>query len=79
VRYVRCEVLTIQEQTYMKIRLFRLAQKRWKLSFRDCGRLFAEYHVYDLVDELYEEFHVQGDGANLDEIEDILRARGAHI
>ena len=69
-------MLTIQEQTYMKIRLFRLAQKRWKLSFRDCGRLFAEYHVYDLVDELYDLFKVQGDGVNLDEIEDIFRAQG---
>lgn len=69
-------MLTIQEQTYMKIRLFRLAQKRWKLSFRDCGRLFAEYHVYDIVDELYDLFKVQGDGVNLDEIEDIFLAQG---
>lgn len=60
------------EITWMKVRLFRLAQQRWNLGFKECGAVFEKHHIYDIVDEMYDEFHVQGDEANLDEIEDMI-------
>lgn len=61
-----------EEMTYMKVRLFRLAQQRWGLGFKECGAFFKEHHIYDLVDKFYESFHVQGDEVNLDEIEEVI-------
>ena len=61
-----------EEMTYMKVRLFRLAQQRWEMSFKECGAFFKKNHIYDLVDQYYERFHVQGDEVNLDEIEEII-------
>lgn len=63
----------------MKVRLFRLAQKRWKLDFAECSNLFNRYHLYDVIDELYEEFHVQGDDTNLDELQEIIEKQGGII
>lgn len=69
----------LSEKTYMKVRLFRLAQKRWNMNFEQVSELFNRYHLYDAIDELYEEFHVQGDGANLDELREIIEKQGGTI
>lgn len=68
----------LSEKTYMKVRLFRLAQKRWHLDFKQCSELFNHYHLYDVIDELYEEFHVQGDETNLDELQEIIEKQGGN-
>lgn len=67
------------EITYMKVRLFRLAQKRWKTDFAHTGDIFSRYHLYEYIDDMYEEFHVQGDDVNLDELQDYLRRQGVSV
>lgn len=69
----------LSEKTYMKVRLFRLAQKRWHLDFDQCSSIFNKYHLYDVIDDLYEEFHVQGDDADLDELQKIVSKQGGDI
>lgn len=69
----------LSEKTYMKVRLFRLAQEQWNLNFKQCSDLFNQYHLYDVIDDLYEEFHVQGDNVNLDELQEIIEKQGGTI
>lgn len=69
----------LSEKTYMKVRLFRLAQKEWNLDFNACGELFRKYQLYDVIDELYDTFHVQGDQANLDELRAVIDHDGEKL
>lgn len=65
-----------QQITYMQVRLTRMAAERWHLSLADAARLFAENHVYEYVRDGFGVFHVQGDIANLDDIDMYLHGRG---
>ena len=61
----------------MQIRLFRMACKRWGKSTAECVGIFEKYNLDKYIFDLYEIYHVQGDEANLDDIEEYLRKRGA--
>ena len=61
---------------HMQVRLFRLACKRWRMDTVTCAELFDLFRVDELIKDLYGLFHVQGDDANMDEIEAYLKARG---
>ena len=65
------------EILHMKIRLFRLACKQWGKSIDDCAGIFEKYKIDSYIEDLYEIMHVQGDEANLMEIEEYLEAQGA--
>lgn len=41
----------------------------------DVAKLFAKNDVYVFIREMYEEFHVQGDSANLEEIKEFLKGK----
>lgn len=64
---------------FMQVRLFRLAQIRWKKEVADCEDIFDKYEVNDYIETCYEEYHVQGDESNLDDIEKYLYNKGAII
>jgi len=64
---------------FMQVRLFRLAQVRWNKKVADCVDIFDKYEVNDYIETCYEEYHVQGDEANLDDIEKYLYNKGANI
>lgn len=61
----------------MQIRLFRLACKKWNKKTLECAEIFDKYDVDKYISELYELFHVQGDDANLDDIETYLENNNA--
>ena len=63
----------------IQIRLFRLAQNKWNLDEEKCSELFNKYKIYDYIETCYEFFHVQGDEANLTDIEKYLKNNGAEI
>ena len=63
----------------IQIRLFRLAQSKWDLDEEKCSELFNKYKIYDYIETCYEFFHVQGDDANLNDIENYLKNNGAKI
>ena len=63
----------------MQVRLFRKAWKRWKKTLQECADLFDRYHVDRYISDAYELFHVQGDDANLFEIEQYLIRQGVTL
>lgn len=65
------------EMILLQVRLFRLAMESWQKSQQDIASLFRKNEVYKFICDMYEEFHVQGDDANLKEIEAYLKGKGA--
>ena len=63
----------------LQVRLFRLAQMRWDKSAIECEQIFRDYDVNDYIKDCYEEYHVQGDEANIDDVEAYLRKKGFEI
>ena len=61
----------------IQIRLFRLAQDKWNIDGEKCSEIFNKYKVYDYIETCYDFFHVQGDDANLLDIESYLKNNGA--
>ena len=63
----------------IQIRLFRLAQAKWNVDEEKCSSIFNKYKVYDYIGTCYAFFHIQGDDANLLDIESYLVNNGAAI
>lgn len=63
----------------IQIHLFRLAQEKWNLNEQTCSEIFNKYKIYDYIETCYEFFHVQGDEANLSDIEEYLKNNGAEL
>ena len=68
-----------EEVLFMKIRLLELASEKWKLTREDAANVFDKNDVYSFISDLYDEFHVQGDDANLAEIDTWLRTKGVRV
>lgn len=60
----------------LQVRLFRLLQEKKNITAKECDELFAEYELYDYIATCYEEYHVQGDDANLEDIENYIYSQG---
>lgn len=56
----------------IQVRLFRLAQLKWNLSAAECSEIFKKYDIYGYIQTCYEIYHIQGDDANLTDIENYL-------
>ena len=67
------------EMILIQVRLLRLAAKTWHKDMPEVAKLFSQFKVYDFMQDMYEEFHVQGDPANLNEVEAYLRNQGVQI
>ena len=63
----------------IQIRLFRLSQQKWNLSEQECSELFKKYKIYDYIQTCYDFFHVQGDEANIQDIQKYLLNNGAKL
>lgn len=63
----------------IQVRLLRLAAKTWHKDMPEVAKLFRQYKVYDFMQDMYEEFHVQGDSANLNEVEAYLKNQGVAV
>ena len=62
---------------YMQTRLSRTASEKWGKSMADVIDIYSQYHVLEDIENCYEIFNVKGDEANLEDIENYLRTRGA--
>ena len=62
---------------YMQARLSRAASEKWGKSMADVMNIYSKYHVLEYIESCYEIFHVQGDEANFEDVENYLRAKGA--
>ncbi len=67
------------EMILIQVRLLRLAAKTWHKEMPEVAKLFSQFKVYDFMQDMYEEFHVQGDSANLNEVETFLRSQGVQL
>ena len=67
------------EMILIQVRLLRLAAKNWHKEMPEVAKLFSQFKVYDFMQDMYEEFHVQGDSANLNEVEAYLRSQGVQL
>jgi hypothetical protein len=67
------------EMILIQVRLLRLATKTWHKDMPEVAKLFSQFKVYDFMQDMYEEFHVQGDPANLSEVEAYLRNQGVQL
>ena len=63
----------------LQVRLFRLAQLKWNKSAEECEQLFKKYDLNEYIETCYEEYHVQGDEANLADLEHYLKVKGLSI
>lgn len=79
-RRIRVKAMNEQEQIlYMQTRLTRAAAERWQKTLAEAVDIFNRFGVLQYIEECYELFHVQGDEANIEDIECYLRARGAEV
>lgn len=63
----------------LQVRLFRLAQLKWNKSAEECEQIFKKYGLNEYIETCYEEYHVQGDEANLADLEHYLKVKGLLI
>ena len=63
----------------LQVRLFRLAQLKWNKSAEECEQIFKKYELNEYIETCYEEYHVQGDEANLADLEHYLKVKGLSI
>lgn len=63
----------------IQIRLFRLFQQKQNIDEKKCSEIFNKYKIYDYIETCYEFFHIQGDDANLCDIENYLKNSGANL
>lgn len=61
---------------YMQVRLFHLACKQWHKPVRECARFFKEHGLFQIIYDLWDGFHIQGDDACMKDIENILKRNG---
>ena len=63
----------------LQVRLFRLAQLKWNKSAEECEHIFKKYELNEYIETCYEEYHIQGDEANLADLEHYLKVKGLSI
>ena len=61
--------------TYMQIRLLRLAAEEWQKTLTEANAIFSKNGVYDFICEYFDSFHIEGDFAILEEVEQYLVKR----
>ena len=64
---------------FMQARIVRLANGRWGISLAEAARLLLESGALEYVREGFDYFHLEGDQAVLDDVEDYLLDRGVRI
>lgn len=62
-----------QQIIYMQARIIRLASEEWNLSVEEIIEIFNRYNVLLYIEECFGIFHVQGDAAILEDIEEYLK------
>lgn len=64
-----------QQILYMQTRIVRLASEEWGRPISEIAGIFARYHVLQYIEECFGVFHVQGDEAILEDVENYLKNR----
>lgn len=62
--------------TDMQCWVFRMAQKKWNITARECAEIFKKYNIFGFIEECYDTLHLSGYQAVLDDVEMILSGNG---
>lgn len=65
--------------TFMQTRICRTAARRWGKTLHDVVQTFAEHGVLNYIEDCFDYFHLEGDEAVLDDVEQYLKNRGVSI
>lgn len=71
-----------QEQiniTDMQCRVYRMAQRKWKMSPVECTALFQKYNIFSFIAECYDVLHLSSYDCALRDVEDILQSNGVNV
>lgn len=63
----------------MQCWVFRMAQKKWNISGKECSELFQKYDILGFIRNCYDSLHLNSYSCVLDDIEQILKNRGEII
>ena len=67
----------INEVLFMQMRIFGMLCKAHGLSSKEGNRIFDQYDIWNYIDECYELFHVSGDEYVANEVNKVLKLKGA--
>ena len=68
-----------KDLAHMQVRLFRKCWRKWKKTNQECADIFDRFQIDQYIADAYEFFHVQGDEANILEIEHYLAGKGMSL
>lgn len=63
----------------MQCWVFRLAQRKWKKSAKECMELFRKYDVFGFISDCYDILHLNSYECVLNDVETLLKNRGAVV
>ncbi|MBR1685153.1 MAG: DUF3791 domain-containing protein [Clostridia bacterium] len=69
----------LDEVLFMETRLLRQFGKRFHIDSIGTNSLFNKYGIWDYLERCYDYFHTCGDEYILDDITEVLRAKGVAI
>lgn len=63
--------------TFMQARLVRMISERWNMTIPNVASMFQTKGVFRFIRECFDTFHVEGDEAIYDDVEEFLISKGA--
>ena len=69
----------INEILYMEMRLLQQFCTRHSMESINANRLFKEYAIWNYIEDCYNTLHLNGDEYILNDIEQIMAARGVDL
>ena len=69
----------IDEVLFMEMRLLRQFGDRFQIDHIRTNELFKKFKIWDYIERCYDYFHTCGDEYILDDITEVLKAKGAII
>lgn len=62
-----------EDLDFLKCHIFRLSQKKWKMTKEKCLNTFIKNKLFDYIDDNYEFMHTQGLDRSVLDIERVVR------
>ena len=73
------EVLMVNEVLYMEMRLLQQFCTKCNISSIEANKLFKKYGVWNYIEECYSTLHLNGDEYILNDINQIMTAKGVAL
>ncbi len=69
----------INEVLFMEVRLIRDFCEKYNLTMQAANEIFEGKKIWKYIEDCYESLHTSGDEYILNDVEEVLRLRGAAI